>query len=145
MYKCAYFGIRELVSPVVFNKWGQKAWMFFEEDTLKELDYIRESFGSPIIINNWYNGGSLKQCGLRSNLDDIPKGKTKQNTLYLSAHTMGKAFDLHSAWGNHRKLFEHIQDLIKRGKLKKFKRLENFNDTLTYVHTDTFQTDSIIF
>lgn len=142
MYKCAYFGIKELVSPVVYNKWGEKAWMFFDRDVLSELDYIREQFGAPIIINNWYNGGTLKQCGLRSNMDELVKSK---KTLYLSAHTMGKGFDLHSGFGNHKKLYDVIYDLINKGKLKKFKRLENFNNTLTWVHVDCFQSDSIVF
>lgn len=142
MYKCQYFSIKELVSPVVYERWGERAWMFFDEDELKELDYVRETFGSPIIINNWHKGGSLKQCGLRSNMDELVKNK---KTLYLSAHTMGKAFDLHALNGNNRKLYEHFYNLIKTKKLKKFKRLENFNNTLTWVHGDCFQTDNIIF
>lgn len=142
MYKCQYFSIQELVSPIVYNKWGQQAWMFFDEDVLRELDFIRETFGTPIIINNWAKSGNLKQCGLRSNMDELVKNK---KTLYLSAHIMGKAFDLHSGFGNHRKLFDVIYDLIKKGKLKKFKRLENFNNTITWVHTDTFDNEQIIF
>lgn len=142
IYTCQFFNIKELVSPIVYKVWQDKAWMFFDEDVLKELDYIRETFGSPIIINNWASGGSLEQCGLRSNKDKIVMNK---KTLYLSAHTMCRAFDLHSAWGNHRKLYEHCYDLIKKGKLKKFKRLENFTNTLTYVHIDTFQTNAIVF
>lgn len=145
MYKCQYFSIKELVSPIVYNKWGEKAWMFFDEDVLRELDYIRETFGSPIIINNWASGGNLKQCGLRSNMDEISLKKTNYGTLYLSGHTMCKAFDLHSSFGNHRKLYEHIYDLIKNKKLKKFKRLENFNNTITWVHCDCLNSDVIVF
>jgi hypothetical protein len=145
MYKCEYFAIQELVSPVVYNKWGQQAWMFFDEDVLRELDLIRENLGAPIIINNWHNKGSLKQCGLRSNLDEIPKTKTLKNNLYLSFHTMGKAFDLHNGFGNHRKLYDVCYELIKKGKLKKFNRLENFNNTLCWVHIDCANTDFTIF
>lgn len=148
MYKCHYFGIKELVSPVVYNKWGEKAWMFFDEKTLQELDFIREQWGSPIIINNWYNGGQLKQCGLRSNLDDIPKGKTIKNQLYLSAHCMGKAFDLHDGLGRNLKLYDFVLKLLKQKKLQTFKRLENWNNTYTsggWIHIDTFQADSIVF
>lgn len=145
MYKCKYFGIKELVSPGVFNKWGERAWMFFDEDTLKELDIIRETYGSAIIINNWANGGSLKQCGLRANLDEITKDKTKNNVLYLSAHTMGKAFDLHCANGHNEKLWQHLYNLIWTKRIKKFKRLENKTQAPTWVHTDTFQSDTIVF
>lgn len=142
MYKCQYFSIKELVSPVVYERWGERAWMFFDEDVLKELDYIRETFGSPIVINNWANGGNLKQCGLRSNMDELVKNK---KTLYLSFHTMGKAFDLHAGYGNHQKLYELCYSLIKKGKLKKFRRLENFNQTYTWVHIDCANTDFTIF
>ena len=142
MYKCIYFPIKELVSPIIYERWKEQAWMFFDEDVLQELDYIRETFGAPIIINNWHKGGSLKQCGLRSNMDELVKNK---KTLYLSGHILAKAFDLHAFNGNHRKLYEHIYNLIKTKKLKKFKRLENFNNTLTWVHTDCLNSDVIVF
>lgn len=45
MYKCKYFTIKELVSPVVYKTWGEKAWMFFDEDVLKQLDAIIEELG----------------------------------------------------------------------------------------------------
>lgn len=142
IYKCKYFDIRELVSPIVYNTWGERAWMFFNPDVLKELDYIRETYNSPIIINNWYKLGSLKQCGLRSNMDEIVKNK---KGLYLSAHCLGCGFDLHCGKNNHRKLFDHVYNLIKNKKLKHFQRLENWQQTGTWVHVDCFQSDTIIF
>lgn len=145
VYKCQYFTIKELVSPIVYKQWGEKAWMFFDPYLLEDLDYGRESYGAPIIINNWANGGSLKQCGLRSNLDEIPKSKTQQGLLYLSAHTMGCGFDLHCGFGHHQKLYNHWEELIKRKKFKRFKRLENFNKTKTWVHSDSFQSSTITF
>ena len=140
MYKCQYFGIKELVSPVVYDKWKEQAWMFFDETVLQDLDTIRETYGSPIIINNWANG--LKQCGLRSNMDEMVKSK---KTLYLSAHTMGKGFDLHCSYGHNSKLWQHVYDLISKGKLKSFRRLENLKDTPTWTHTDSFQSNAIVF
>ena len=145
MYKCTYFSIKELVSPIVYAKWQENSWMFFNEEILKELDYIRETYNSPIIINNWASGGTLKQCGLRSNLDQIVKDKTKKDMLYLSAHTMACAFDLHCKYGHNEKLYNHVYNLIKTKKLKYFKRLENFVNTKTWVHTDCFQSNTIIF
>lgn len=142
MYKCRYFNIKELVSPLVYNQWGEKAWMFFPEADLQDLDTIRESYGSPIIINNWSTGGSLKQCGLRSNLDQIVKDKTNNNQLYLSAHTMGRGFDLHCKLSRNLKLYDHVLRLIKQNKLKSFQRIEDWNKTCSsggWVHTDSFQ------
>ena len=142
MYKCNHFGIRELVSPIVYNKWGEQAWMFFEESVLQDLDLIRETWGSPIIINNWTTGGGLKHCGLRSNLDDIPKSRTNRNQLYLSGHTMGHAFDLHDSLGRNLKLYDHVLRLLKQNAFKSFQRLENWEQTYTsggWVHVDSLQ------
>lgn len=142
MYKCKHFTIKELVSPVVYNSWGESAWMFFDEEVLKDLDTIREHWGKPIIINNWAKGGNLKQCGLRSNMDDLVKNK---KSLYLSAHCMGKAFDVHDTKGSNKALFNLIYNLIEQKKTKTIKRLENFNNTPTWVHCDSFQTSKIVF
>ena len=145
MYKCTYFGIKELVSPVVYQKFGESAWMFFEEAVLKDLDTIRETWGNSIIINDWSWGGSLKQCGLRSNLDQLVKDKTRREQLYISAHICGKAFDLHDKLGRNSKLYEHIYSLIATGKLTTFKRLENYKNTSGWVHVDSYQSNSIVF
>ena len=140
VYRCTHFSIKELVSPIVYDKWKEQAWMFFDETVLQDLDTIRETYGHPIIINNWANG--LKQCGLRSNMDEIVKSK---KTLYLSAHTMGKGFDLHCAYGHNNKLWQHSYNLIKSKKLKAFKRLENIKNTNGWSHLDCFQSDNIVF
>ena len=129
MYKCKHFKIQELVSPIVYSQWGDKAWMFFDEDVLQDLDTIRETYGSPIIINDWAKG--LKQCGLRSNMDEMVKSK---KTLYLSAHTMGKGFDLHCKYGHNQKLWQHCYNLIKSKKLKAFNGLEDYKKTNGWVH-----------
>lgn len=140
IYRCAYFGIRELVSPIVYDKWKEQAWMFFDESVLRELDLIRQTWGSSIIINNWDRG--LKQCGLRSNMDEMVKTK---KTLYLSAHCMGKGFDLHAGNGLNEKLWMHCYNLITKKQLKTFKRLEDFKITPSWVHIDTYQTNNIVF
>ena len=145
MYRCIHFNIKELVSPVVYNRWKEQAWMFLDESVLQDLDYIRETWGSPIIINNWHLGYNLKQCGLRSNLDEMVKSKSNQGLLYLSAHTMGKGFDLHDKYNHNSELWEHVKKLIKTGKLQSFKRLEDYSKTNGWVHVDSFNSDSFIF
>lgn len=138
MNKCKYFKITELVSKAVYNKFGETAWMFFDEDYLIDLDTIREYHGSPIIINNWANGGTFSQCGLRCNLDPLVKNK---KTVYCSAHIFGKAFDLHA--NNNVKLFEDLQFLITNKRLKKFRRLESPKTTkYGWVHVDGFRTEN---
>lgn len=123
---------------MVYNKFGLNAWMFFDENILKDLDVIREYHGIPITINNWAWGGSNSQCGFRSNRDPLVADK---KTLYCSAHCMGKAFDLHS--GNIKKLYNDIEMLYKEGKLKTVKRLESPKSTnYAWCHIDSFQTNS---
>lgn len=141
-YKCKHFGIKELVSKTVYNfyqsRYGEAfIWSFFDEDILKDLDTIREEWGKSIIINNWAFGGSLSQCGLRANVDPMVKGKTSP---YLSGHCLAKGFDLHDQAGDNKGLYNLVCRLIKEGKLKKFKRVENFVSTPTWVHTDALQT-----
>lgn len=143
MYKCKYFGIKELVSKAVydyFRVYGDNfIWCFFDGEVLKDLDTIRESWGKPLIINNWSGGGSLSQCGLRSNIEPLTKERSAKNKPYLGGHNLGKGFDLHDKGGNNRGLFEHVSNLIKTGKLKKMKRLEDFVSTPTWVHVDALQ------
>lgn len=143
MYKCVHFGIKELVSPIVYNRFGESAWMFFDEGYLKELDLIREKRKSSIIINNWYTGGSLSQCGLRTNADQIVKDK--KGSLYVSGHVLAKGFDLHDGLGQNQKLWTMVYDMIARKELKYFKRLENIKSTPTWVHVDGLSTDNIVF
>ena len=118
MYKCHFFNIKELVSDVVYNRFAENAWMFFNSAT----------------------GGQFKQCGLRSNLDDIVKNKTKEKKIYCSAHCMGKAVDMHCEDNN--KLWELCHDLIEGKKLLCMTRLESLKSTKGgWVHIDCFQTD----
>ena len=91
MYRCEFFGIQELVSPIVYQRYGHFAWNFFDERTLQDLDLTREKWGKPLVINNWKNGGGYTQSGLRCNVDPLVKGKTEP---YLSAHCLGRGFDI---------------------------------------------------
>ena len=140
IYKCKKFVIQELVSPLVYKKFGEFAWKFFDEDVLKDLDTIREYHGAGITINNWHWGGSFRQCGLRCNKDDIVASK---KDVYCSAHLMGKAFDLHS--GNIPKLYKDVEFLIKNKRLKKIRRIESSQTTkYTWCHVDSFQSNNDI-
>jgi len=139
IYKCKYFKIKELVSPLVYRKFGDFAWKFFDEDVLSDLDTIREYHAARIVINDWAWGGSLKQCGLRCNKDDLVASK---KDVYCSAHIMGKGFDLHS--DNIPKLYNDVEFLIKNKRLKKIRRIESQQTTKNaWCHVDTFQANTI--
>jgi hypothetical protein len=47
-------------------------------------------FNEPITVNTWHKNGSFDERGLRCNLCELVKDKT---TVYLSAHSLGKAID----------------------------------------------------
>lgn len=87
-----YFGLGELVSAKVLNKYGAFAWNVFDPRLLDVLLWIREGLGIPLVVNT----KQLQQRGFRENLSQIVKDKTKAGQLYLSGHTIGKAVDFSS-------------------------------------------------
>jgi hypothetical protein len=139
MYRCRYFKIQELVSPIVYYKYGDFCWRFFSDNIKKDLDTIRGTHGCSIIINDWVFGGKkYKQCGFRSNQDDLVKSK---KTLYCSAHCLGKAFDLHSLHSN-ADLYSEITQLKQKGLLLAINRIESPKSTGNgWVHIDELGTD----
>lgn len=94
MQKCNHFGIYELVSPRVYNKYGETAWSFFDPRLLITLDWMREKLGKPITINNWYWGGEFTQRGLRCNMDPMMVRLTQRGKIYCSPHPFGQGADL---------------------------------------------------
>jgi hypothetical protein len=93
VYRPQYFWLTELVCKQVYNKYGDKAWLFLDDKAVVTLDWIRRTLNKPITINNWWDGGDYDQRGLRCNLCSIVKSKTEANQIYLSAHILGRAFD----------------------------------------------------
>ena len=93
-----YFSIQELVSEAVYKKWGERAWKFLDEKLLSVLIILRRDIlRVPLVCNDWKFGGTHHERGLRDNTSKIVSEKTKNGTMYLSAHNFGKAVDLVSA------------------------------------------------
>lgn len=90
-----YFGIKELVCPDVYERFGESAWQFLDARLLHTLYVIREMIDRPVIVNNWAKGGSYSQRGLRCNVCPLVKEKTSLEKVYLSAHVQGVAVDFH--------------------------------------------------
>lgn len=84
MYKCKYFGIKELVSKKVFEDRGDKAWALLDERALKTIDALRDRFGSTT-VNDWPWGGANQYRGFR-------EGDCSVGAQY-SQHKFGRAFD----------------------------------------------------
>ena len=93
--KSKYFKIEELVCRHVYEKFGDKAWMFIDDRLIETLNLLREKIlGVPMIINTWKDGGGYSQRGLRCNRCQIVREKTSP---YLSAHILGKGVDFNAA------------------------------------------------
>lgn len=134
MYKCKYFKLDELVSPSVYAHFGVFAWKFLNEGMLRDLDTIRELWGKPLIINNYAWGGTYKESGLRCNTDAIVRTK---KTPYLSAHCLGRGFDIKPEnVKDTKELYQFIQ--LNFHKLSSVSRMENIESTPTWVHIDNF-------
>lgn len=82
-----YFGLHELVSQDVIKKYGESAWQFLDTDTLHCLLIVRRGLDRSITINT----KSQQQRGLRHNKSPMV---IKKKGIYLSAHCLGKAYDL---------------------------------------------------
>lgn len=91
-----FFKIEELVCKHVYDKYREEQiWSFFSMPALSTLLVLRRDIlGKPFVVNNWKNGGSYSQRGLRCNLCPIPKEKTRLEKVYMSAHCTGEAFDI---------------------------------------------------
>ena len=54
--KSKYFKIYEFVSPEVYKIFGDKAWQFIDPRLVETMNFLREVFGRPITINDWWWG-----------------------------------------------------------------------------------------
>jgi len=85
MYICKHFKAHELVPPAIYEKFGERSFMFLDERLLKLCDALREEFGSAT-INNYKWGGDRVASGLRS--PDSPYYSP------TSQHSFGRAVDI---------------------------------------------------
>lgn len=129
-----YFHIKELVCPHVYDKFREYAWQFFDPRLLETLLVIREKIGTPIVVNNWANGGQHTQRGLRCNIDPIPKEKTMLEKLYMSAHCQGMAVDFNVVGMSVADTHKWIKD--NQILLPYPIRLESIESAPTWIHLD---------
>ena len=123
----AFFDVSELVCPHTYKRFGELSWQFFDTATLHTLLVLRrEILCVPMTIN----AGESTQRGLRCNLCELVKGKKKQ---YLSAHLMGKGFDVVSSQMTAQQMRDKIS--ANADKLPYPIRIEK---DVTWLHFDTF-------
>ena len=136
-----YFGVYELVDKQTFNKYGEKCWQFIDIRLLHTLLVIRDELDKPITINDWkWRENGFQQRGLRTNICSIVKKKTLNGSLYLSAHTMGKAIDFDVKGMKADEVREWLienEDLLPY-KIRLEHKINKTGKTITWVHMDVY-------
>ncbi len=138
MYKPKNYALKELAHPQIIRTIGvENTWRRLDEDCLRDLQTIRDEWyeltGSGIYVNRLNLTPPLDSRGLRPPND--PDGS------FYSTHKQGNTFDLEPVNGKNKELHALIVKLIKDGKLTKLNTLENFEDTLAWVHVGYMNTD----
>lgn len=133
-----FFGLKELVDRPTYEKYGDFAWNFFDENLLETLVFIREYILKvPMTINNWHLGKNFSQRGLRSNMSPEIRKYTDQGKQYMSAHITGKGVDFDAAGMTAAQVRSAIKSAASR--LPHPVRLE---DGVNWVHIDTYNDGS---
>lgn len=133
----AYFNIKELVCPHIYNKFKQKSWQFLDTEILHTLYVLRTQIvKKPIIVNNWSSKGPYSQRGLRCNCCSLVADKTD---VYMSAHCTGKGLDFNVKGMT----AEEVRSLIKAN-LNLFEYPIRLEEGTSWVHIDCYTTDDSV-
>lgn len=126
------FELKELVCPHVLNQYGDKAWQFLSTELLSTIYVLRNKvINRPMIINN---GTTFTQRGLRCNMCELVKSKTKP---YMSPHILGKSIDFHCTDITP----EECRQLIKKN-INEFEYPIRLEEGVNWVHIDCYTLDS---
>jgi hypothetical protein len=119
LYKPKNFALKELVSPAILTKFGEKAWEFFDERVLKNLQFIRDSLG-PIKVNN---GTTLTYRGFDA---------CEYRLNGVSQHNHGRAIDFDVVG----KTAKEVREWIVKNQDKLPEPNCFLEDDVTWVHMD---------
>lgn len=125
MYRCRHFGIRELVTPGIYQARGDRAWELLQPGALLTLDALRDRFGETE-VNNWEWGGSRDEAGLR-------EWNTRTGATY-SMHKYGGAFDPRFRFVQPPEVAEYV--LAHPDEFPYITAIEDVGSTPTWFHFD---------
>lgn len=126
-----YFNIKELVCPHCYNKFKDNSWQFISTELLSTLYVLRTIvINKPMVINTWATNGNYSQRGLRCNMCQLVKSKT---SIYMSAHSLGKAVDFHVPGMD----AESVRNLI-RNNVNKFEYPIRLERDTNWCHIDCY-------
>ena len=120
-----YFDLREFVHPKIYSRYGERSIQFIDYRLIELAVTIREYFNKPMIINNWHEGGRLKNRGLR-----LPNSKVG---AYYSQHKFGRAIDFNIVGMTSDEVYE---ELLKVGFTLGATTIEDNNFATTWTHID---------
>ncbi|MHA1382090.1 MAG: D-Ala-D-Ala carboxypeptidase family metallohydrolase [Candidatus Helarchaeota archaeon] len=83
------FFLDEFVPESIYNEFQEKSLWFLDEKIINVAQFLRDHFGRPVIINNWYHGGERQLSGFRPPDTEIG--------AKLSQHKFGRAIDIQIA------------------------------------------------
>lgn len=89
-YLLEHFRPQELIAPSLYRHFGEASIRYMDERLLAVLRILRVYIDAPMTINNWHNGGTRDECGIR--LPGQPHYRVG------SAHSWGMAFDAVGSW-----------------------------------------------
>ncbi len=84
-----YFDLQEMVDRTTYLQWGNDAWLLFNPDLLESVDGIREYFGVPCWVNDWWDGHGQNQyrgyrpqnCPIGAEFSEHKKGNATDMTI----------------------------------------------------------------
>jgi hypothetical protein len=120
------FYLDEFIHPVIYKRFKGNSKLYLSQDLVNLVQAIREKYGKPIFINTWFNGGSLKNSGLRDYKN--PLG----SRLNRSRHYYGLCADLHAK--DIKELQRHVIDNKEFYHDKGLRVVEDFNFTASWCH-----------
>lgn len=123
-----HFDIQELVPPVIFSRFGQRAWWFISPQIVAVLDQLRDDLGRAVIVNDWHRRGQFSMSGYRP-------PETKVGAPY-SMHRMGLAADVKVRGLTPAEVLAVIQSDLPKYLALGLTTVENLDATPTWLHLD---------
>lgn len=124
-----YFVLEEFINPNDFSEHKEKSIELIDNRLIKIADFIRETVGKSVTINDWHTGGKFYESGLRE--QNTKTGAKK------SAHKEGKAIDVKVSGFGGKEWYDFVKKYAKDLYQLGARRIEDKSLATTWLHIDT--------
>lgn len=124
-----YFDIQEFIDPATYSEEGENSITFIDKKLIDIAEFVRETLGKPVTINNWHTGGQYKESGLRN--------KNTTTGAKRSAHKLGKGIDVKAKEMVGNEWYEFVKKHAKKLYDLGLRRIEDKTLATTWCHMDT--------